>query len=362
MQKIVEQLIQANATKTIKTAGLEDLVHRHLGQGFIDQGGYVAFARVIEELCRRGQLLPVKSAGCNGRNPQLFNHYRKQLAVLDPVIKLNLLSLDTRIRVDKYLANPGQYQKDQAYLTALDRFFKDPGLSETLQVPYAINERSFQIFGDEKFLASNSGRAFLQQIGLTYANLSCYTTPEPFFYVDYRQPGEKQTSCLVIENKDTFYTLRKCLATGRCQINRQPINLLVYGEGRKIVSSFAFMAEVTGPDPAAVTVYYFGDLDPEGIDIFGSLTERYPDYNIHPFIYLYQQLLERQGERAPVRRDKQQRLQPKHLEGFLQNFAPAVARQIVELFQNNRYLPQEGLAYSFFAEEVGLVEKHPDRI
>jgi hypothetical protein len=63
-----------------------------------------------------------------------------------------------------------------------------------------------------------------------------------------------------------------------------------------------------------------------------------------------------------VRRDKQQRLQPKHLEGFLQNFEPAVARQIVELFQNNRYLPQEGLAYSFFAEEVGIVEKHPDRV
>lgn len=352
MRQTIEQAIREYPTQTMQISWLETAVQRHLGAEFIARGGYVAFASVIEELCREKRLSPVRSSGSNGRTPPLFNRYRKQRVRLDESGQQQLLSLHPRIKVDRYLVSPAQYEKDQVYLLALDKFFKDRELSKTLSTPYAVNERSFQIFADEKFLTSSAGRTFLQQVGLTYADLGCYQTYEPFFYVDYRQPGEAAGQILVVENKDTFFTIKKCFATGRRRIDGTRFNFLIYGEGRKIVSSFAFITEVPGLLVERSRVYYFGDLDPEGIDIFGSLTARYPDWLVQPCGYLYRRLLELHGHRAPRRREKQQRLRPDYLDRFLQVFDAPTAGKISELLTEGRYLPQEGLPFPFFLEEL----------
>lgn len=156
--------------------------------------------------------------------------------------------------------------------------------------PLSINERSFQIFGDEKFLSSSEGKSFLNKYHISLASLNIYKTPEPFIYYLNRYTNCK--NALIIENKDTWYTMKHILKDYGtiCGI---PIKALIYGEGRKIQSSFAYIEEEDTLDIHDIqTFYYFGDIDASGLDIFYKLKKSYPGYNITPFEpgyeYLYQ--------------------------------------------------------------------------
>ena len=86
----------------------------------------------------------------------------------------------------------------------LMNFFKN-GRPST---PLSINERSLQIFGNEKFLASPDCKKILNQYGLSMGLFNVYSTPEPFIY--YTKHNDSKNA-LIVENKDTWYTMRKIL-------------------------------------------------------------------------------------------------------------------------------------------------------
>ncbi len=55
-----------------------------------------------------------------------------------------------------------------------------------LDTPASINERSYQIFGEEKFLKENPlSTAILKNTGIDIEVLNIYNTPEPFFLFQY---------------------------------------------------------------------------------------------------------------------------------------------------------------------------------
>lgn len=62
------------------------------------------------------------------------------------------------------------------YLNFLE---ENPNLDRLQQI--TANERSFQVFRDEKWLLSKHGKDFLQRIGFALDDLRCYLTFEPFF-------------------------------------------------------------------------------------------------------------------------------------------------------------------------------------
>lgn len=79
-------------------------------------------------------------------------------------LRLNLINLHSFIRSAAYSKFPQAYTEDLSYILALDAFLKDPHQRESLGESISVNERSFQIFKDEKFLLSDRGRIFLQRI------------------------------------------------------------------------------------------------------------------------------------------------------------------------------------------------------
>ena len=207
----------------------------------------------------------------------------------------------------------------------------------------------------------NVAKIFLQRIGRTLTDLSCYLTTEPFFYIDYRskpaaalENGPVSVSsytALIVENKDTFYSIKRAWQVGNRSISGISFDLLIYGEGRKIVGSFAFAQEIPDLVPETMRVYYFGDIDPEGIDIFGSLAAAFPLVTIEPFVSCYQALIRRYGRNAPLRREKNQKLRTVHEETFLSYFTSELSQEIRELVHTKKYIPQEGLSYAFFAQD-----------
>jgi len=370
----IEKLINYSKLKSLFSSKMEDQLEQLLGEDYSRRGGYDSFERILKQLCALGVLEPVKASGMNGRNPLLYNRYRKVAQGLEHEHRLNLINLHSLIRSQAYSKSPQAYTEDQRYLLALDAFLKDPHQRESLGEAISVNERSFQIFNDEKFLLSDRGRIFLQRIGRTLTDLSCYMTTEPFFYMDYRSMGstDNQTnqfpeplqtekryntdgfldlfySALIVENKDTFYSIKRAWQVGNRSIGGVPFDLLIYGEGRKIVGSFAFAQEIPDLVPETMRVYYFGDMDPEGIDIFGSLVAAFPLISIKPFTYCYQALIRLFGRDAPLRREKDQKLRAVHEEAFLAYFTPELSQEIQALIHSKKYIPQEGLSYTFFA-------------
>ncbi|GAB6172194.1 hypothetical protein JCM15765_16720 [Paradesulfitobacterium aromaticivorans] len=242
MLQQIQKLIKDSKQKTLDSLSLENQVYQMLSGEYAHLGGYEAFAGIIITLCAEEALQPVKASGTNGRKPVLYNRYRIVSSGLEEESLLRLLGMHPLIKSEVYRKSPQAYSEDQKYLLKLDAFLKNSQLRESLREDISINERSFQIFQDEKFLLSQQGRILLQRVGLSLNDLSCYVTYEPFFYVDYRteislshETPPKSYTALIVENKDTFYSIKRSWRAGRRQLGDMEFDLLIYGEGRKIV-------------------------------------------------------------------------------------------------------------------------------
>ncbi len=327
--------------KQIETRKIEDHVQASLGEDYWKAGGYPLFARKIGELVEEGILAPIKAWQRNGLNPPLYNGYRilKLRDKGDPDLTRELLTqYHPLLQMRAYLDQPDQYQADRVYLKLLSDYLTH---REPLSTKLTVNERSFAIFNDEKFLASPRGQALLARVGLTLADLHCYPTYEPFFYYQRGIP-EGQINVLIVENKDTFYSLKSLLQRGYYRWDNLAVDLLVYGEGKKILRSHSYFEELDQLPVLPTEFFYFGDLDPVGVNIWHRLSQVRP---VKPFVFFYRHLLQDHFSRAPQLRTRQQ-VGETSLRAFLAHFAPREAQLIEELFARHCYLPQEGLHFA----------------
>ena len=167
-------------------------------------------------------------------------------------------TFSTMISVDYYLAHPDMYEKDRNWLLMLNQYLKKH--TDALLTPESLNERSFEIWHREKFLDREQGK-----------------------------------NILILENKDPFFSMRNYLLNGHTEIFGAEIGTLIYGAGKGIIRSFQdfdLCAEPYMKHPEN-TIYYFGDLDYEGIGIYENLAEKFRSrWKIIPFVPAYQAMLE----------------------------------------------------------------------
>ena len=167
-------------------------------------------------------------------------------------------TFSTMISVDYYLAHPDMYEKDRNWVLMLNQYLKKH--TDALLTPESLNERSFEIWHREKFLDREQGK-----------------------------------NILILENKDPFFSMRNYLLNGHNEIFGAEIGTLIYGAGKGIIRSFQdfdLCAEPYMKHPEN-TIYYFGDLDYEGIGIYENLAEKFRSrWKIIPFVPAYQAMLE----------------------------------------------------------------------
>lgn len=346
--ELMDNYIRSQAKKHILTREMEQHFLEALGQeGYWKQGGYPRFAVSIEDLVRQEIVSPVKASGLNGRKPVLYEKYRIVMKrdVPDSATRQKLLTFfHPRINTAYYLTCLSDYNKDKPYLIMLDNFLKQhPDLSVLPEI--TANERSFQVFYDEKWLLSGHGRTFCQRTGLTLEALRCYETYEPFFYYPGRLPsGTNTINVLIVENKDTFFSLKGLFQQGIDSWGGCAFSLLIYGEGWKIQKSFSFFRELGEYENYQPKFYYFGDMDPEGILIWHDLQKQYC-LPIKPFTLFYNALFDAHGESAPLVMGKKvgQKFSEEATQAFLAFFDSGRREKIRQMLKEKKYLPQEGL-------------------
>ncbi|MDO7786878.1 Wadjet anti-phage system protein JetD domain-containing protein [Desulforamulus aquiferis] len=345
-------MLIASKKRRIETKDIEKYVIDKLG---LDEywgkcGGYNSFNKVIESLVQEGVIQPVKSWKQNGKQPALYNGYQVILQEdnLDAAL-IQLLSTQYHpaIKVSYYFNHKSAYQEDKFYLTALNKFLQQ-NIALTELPAITVNERSFQIFHDEKWLLSKQGRNFLQRVGLTLEDLQCYPTYEPFFYFQRQNRSAQEVNVLIVENKDTFFSLKKLFQKGIYSWSKTSFSLLIYGEGKKIEKSFSFFWELEEYKNSNAIFYYFGDLDLEGVLIWYEL-QRQEWVDIKPFVFFYEALINKYLHVArPIK--KEQKISEEAVQAFLTHFSTDASEAISKMLRCNLYLPQEGLNYQLLNE------------
>ncbi len=309
--------------------------------------------RHISELLAEGKIIPLKASGTNGKRPALCQEYwliepEKDYHVYEEELKYKLHPL---ISIDYYLAHLKSYEQDRTWVLRLSEYLKKN--RESLNYQESVNERSFEIWGREKFLNREQGGRILKRCGMEIDFLNIYQTTEPL--ACYSHTREVPQNMLILENKDTFYSMRRHLLDGNDRILGIPIGTLIYGAGKGILRSFQDFELCVEPymKDKRNDIFYFGDLDYEGIGIFERLAEiAANDWKLIPFAAAYDAMLKKAGkkEELPDTKEKQNR---NIGEKFFSYFAAERIDEMKRILECDKYIPQEILNIADFGMQHG---------
>lgn len=345
MKKILIEILQKTKNQRININNIDDELKKrriniHSNSEKTDQ-----FITNIKELIDENILVPLKNATPLQQYGRLPNNYRIRRNSIDdnfsPIsteYREELLSLTLPIKIDYYLEHADQYAKDRKFILRIDELLRQIDFPEL-----TANERSYIIFSDEKAIAMPTeaavdGNQVLKNLKISLEDIKARKIFEPFFFIEhhyYSINEHTQRTVLIVENKDTFWTLQNAIKSGELD----GVNLLIYGEGYAIVKKFEYIEMIGGSQ--SDRYYYFGDLDPEGIFIYNSLVKKYPLYKIKPAVALYNYIIIKAGpDKAQPLRKVQNRSETSLLP-FIDCFEPETRDIITKMMEERKYIPQE---------------------
>lgn len=326
----------------MKRVSLEQLLKPYTNENYIRQ------SHRILELLNSGKIRPVRASGTNGKSPALYREYwlaeeKKDYENLREELRYQLVPL---ISVDYYLTHLETYEKDREWVMRLNAYLKNS--RELLQRQESVNERSFEIWKREKFLSREQGKKILKRCGLELDFLNVYGTTEPLSYYSHTRAVPQKL--LILENKDTFYSMRRHLLEGNETILGERIGTLIYGAGKGIWKSFQDFDLCVEPymKAAGNQICYFGDLDYEGIGIYESLAELSQGiWKITPFIPAYEAMLKKavMAGQMPETKERQNR---NIRELFFSYFTKGQITEMRRILEAGAYIPQEILNITDF--------------
>lgn len=311
-------------------------------QDFFHINSYMDLTQKVYELIEKEQISPIINSKLNGKKPALYQAYRihrvsKDNSQLEDELKYQLIPMLSNAY---YLRNIEAYRKDRIFVLSLNRYLRE--YRNNLLEGVSYNERSFEIWGREKFLLREGGTRILKNLGLTPEDLNVYDTTEPLAY--YSHHKEVPQKIVILENKDTFYSMRRHLLAGNTSILDIEIGTIIYGAGKSIHKSFKDFTFCVEPylNDSRNEILYFGDLDYEGIIIYETLHRNFIDkLNIKPFCIAYEDMINKADIPALPKMKKGQNSNIG--KEFLSYFSQDMQEQIKLILSQNRYIPQEML-------------------
>ena len=324
MDNTILSFLQDRKKKTILLSELERLVGGQIS--------YEDFALLINELVQRGILTAVKQQGYNQKTIPLANAYRIVHSkipadYLQEIERLHFI-LDPLIKLEAYYSlSASEWSNDLPYILLLNDFLKKQGSPAN---EATAPERSYALVGDEKWIDEKGGKKLLERVGL-WAAMNITYLPDPLMLAVNQLARREETSLhLVVENKTAFHALLTYLPDTN-------FYGLIYGAGWKITADIFMLDKQLGLKNHKPCIYYFGDLDYEGISIWHTLNMRYPALPALPF---YCALLSQ-----PAARGKENQVcNEEALAHFLTYFPAPDQERIRDILSNGGYYPQEALS------------------
>ena len=349
MDKTIRALVTDRKNKSFTFESLEETLTQMLGYDkFVEDNVYEQLVETLNTLIDEGAIKGKVTKGRTATRGGTYKEFsliaqKEQLSEND--LREIRLSYHPLMQMRFYVSNAVQYKKDYTYLSQINDFLRNKASYANEEI--SKNQRSYEIFRDEKFFGSDVCKKILKRISLDEQVFNFYETYEPFFYYRCRVQNteKKYRNALIVENNDTFYSIKRMIqrTKKRFAFDDVEIDLLIYGEGNKINRSIEFIEEIKDSSEE-VTFYYFGDMDFEGFSIANKLMTNNPDYKILPAFHLYQQSLKKVAsfdELGFIKND-QKKYEPSHNE-FLNLLDASSKESIIALLSEGKYIPEENL-------------------
>ena len=140
--EIKEQIIVLVKSKKSKTINIKE-IRENLNLEYTPQNEKI-LKNEIEKLVQERYIEPQKTSKTNVEG---ISEKYKIIKQDDANIKQEIINLSNKLKIDYYLKNTKEYQKDKEIINSISKF-----ISESIEGVLTINERSYQIFQNEKLL------------------------------------------------------------------------------------------------------------------------------------------------------------------------------------------------------------------
>jgi len=303
-------------------------------------GAYQGLYTLLKSMEKEGELVSIKSSPFNSRQPALKSRWQLNKSSERAWGKELIFKLSRRLNISYFLKRPVlQTEELVEKLINLHRFLGNKDEREWA----SREERSLELFGNEKYLSGSEGKKLLSRLKLSLADIKAEKYSQMFVY--WNKGNAIINRILILENHSAFIACKRAVENDYSIFNFDP-DTLIYGEGKHIIDSLKFLDEISDNDN--IIIKYAGDIDPEGIAIYTLLRKRYPEFCVKLHIAYYEKMLE-SNEIFPIK--KSQNKNEELLNGFLIAFKERGKNQSVEiiqkLWQSNLRIPQEVISYEF---------------
>lgn len=354
MKELIKQVLEGKfrnshtARSIIRIKKLEEAVTKSFAYNtdYYQEGGLSAFVRGIEGLLTEGYLTPIIK-----KTKYSSTHLEEAYWLAAPPSSLARWSETAMMRVigakglnlDYYRNHPEAQTVDTwKYIERIYEFLRTAENRETI----TREERSLELFDQEKYLAESEGKQFLSRLGMNLELLRAEIVREDF--EAYMVPDRSILCILISENHSFYQSAKRLMVKGTTVCGLQP-DMLIYGEGWKIVSSLSYLEE-RGIDLCEAQLLYVGDMDKKGWEIYGNLKLSYPELNLKLALPVYRSLLSNATRSYDYVKEQTDCPLP-HLEQVRQEFSaiPGLLLCMNTLLTENKRIPQEVLNYEVMA-------------
>lgn len=354
-KKKIKDLIHTHTSSILKLEDAYKIVSKVLRVDIVELKTieYDLFYKIIRELEQENILKPY---GKN-TNAMMFKsvslkfkiiNYDKNEEELSQEDKHFLHSLSSKINTAFYFKNIKELEKDKDNLIKLSNFLN----SINKNVPYiSLNERSYELFGYEKCL-SGAGvtSSLLQRTKITLEDINCFETYTPLqCHMMYNFYKKEERTILIVENLDTYWSFHRAMNESSLG---DKIDMLVYGCGNKSAGNFRFHRHysITHNDK----IYYFGDIDPEGLAIFKRVKSSNPELNIILANELYKLAIEIGTIHGlqDIPNKNQTTLSREETSKLLDSLDEDTSIKFKDIIFDGKYIPQEAVNYRVLIENI----------
>jgi Wadjet protein JetD, C-terminal len=207
-----------------------------------------------------------------------------------------------------------------------------------------IKERSLEIFGDEKRLDALLSTSLFRNGRLDWKkDLKCDIIGEPLGWKRGAADANAQP-IIVIENAATWHSY--C----RWNFEHKLFSAVVYGCGNRFVDGVPYLADIFAELGGKRIVYYFGDLDPQGLLIPQAASIRTQAAGlpiVEPHLWSYRKLLS-------LGSGREQPWEGEPPSSTLCDWLGELARPAQQLFAANQRLAQEHVGWEFLQNQSGV--------
>lgn len=286
---------------------------------------------VVSIIASEGYLLPTAKHGLRAENPEVYNTYTIDKSFLKKEDYKDLqsyaLKLNKHILLDAYYELPKKvFKRDLIHIEKINAYLNENGLAVSSAT---IQERAYDLVGDEKWLIEGDGVKVLNRLGLKSLRENIISDEPVMFALQAKFYEKTCHQHLIVENKAIYLRLLTELETSN-------FSTLIFGAGWRILAGIDLFTKQFPFQNVPNKYYYFGDLDHEGIKIYEALNAKQAMILAIPF---YKAMLKKSRSSG-----KTNQLPDAYaLEHFLSHFDDESQEKIKTLLAEGAYYPQESL-------------------